>query len=75
MSVMTKVSAINEMKGMINKFPDYSLGEILFTICREATFKTGTGKLSDLKELTADQILSAVEAAMRREQEETEFYN
>lgn len=70
MSVMTKISAINELKSMINTFPEYSLGEILFTVVREATFKNGSGKLSDLLELSDSEVYTAIENSIQREKEE-----
>lgn len=70
MSVMTKISAINELKSMINTFPEYSLGEILFTVVREATFKKGNGKISDLLDLSDSDIYTAIENSIQREKEE-----
>lgn len=75
MSVMKKISAINELKNMVNKYPEYTLGEILFTVCREATFKNGTGKLSDLLNIEDKDIYTAVDNSLQREQPETETFN
>lgn len=69
-----KIAAINEIKVLIGEYPEYTLGEILFSFLRIATFENGTGKLSDVKELTNEQILNAIESAKTKETAETELF-
>ena len=70
-----KVTAINELKGLMNRLPDYSFAQLLFTVCREATFKQGTGKLSDLLYISDEEMLTSIENCAAREEKETEIYN
>lgn len=68
-----KVSAANEIKQLIQLYPDYTFGQILFSFCRIASHTNGSGKLSDLLTLTDKEIYGAIEKAKTAEQYEEPF--
>jgi hypothetical protein len=74
MSNIHKISAINEMKSLVNEFPDYSLGEVLYSFLNIAAHENGQGRISDILNLTDEQILSAIETAKTKETAETEYF-
>jgi hypothetical protein len=65
-----KISAVNEIKELIKLNPDYTLGQILYSFCRIATHKNGTGKLSDLLNISDNEINNAIEQAKHEERTE-----
>lgn len=70
-----KITAANEIKQLIQQYPDYSIGQILFSFCRIATNSNGQGKLSDLLHISDKEIYNAIEKAKTAEEVETEFFN
>lgn len=61
-----KNNALRELQNLSKDFPDYSLGEILYSALR----LTGAKKISDLLTLSDEEIFSAVEKAKSQEREE-----
>ena len=61
-----KNNALRELQNFSKDFPDYSLGEILYSALR----LTGAKKISDLLTLSDEEIFSAVEKAKSQEREE-----
>lgn len=65
-----KISAANEIKQLIHQYPDYTIGQVLFSFCRIATHENGSGKLSDLLNVTDKEIYAAIEKAKTTESDE-----
>lgn len=70
-----KITAANEIKQLIQQYPDYTIGQVLFSFCRIATNTNGSGKLSDLLNISDKEIYNAIERAKTEEEVETEFFN
>jgi hypothetical protein len=60
-----KNNALRELQNLSKDFPEYSLGEILYSACR----LTGAKKISDLLILSDEEIFSAIERAKTQEKE------
>ena len=60
-----KNNSIREVANFSKDFPDYSLGEILYSVIRV----TGAKKISDLLLLTDEEIFTAIEKAKTQEKE------
>lgn len=60
-----KNNALRELQNLSKDFPEYSLGEILYSALR----LTGAKKISDLITLSDEEIFSAVEKAKTEERE------
>lgn len=60
-----KNNALRELQNLSKDFPEYSLGEILYSALR----LTGAKKISDLVTLSDEEIFSAVEKAKTEERE------
>lgn len=60
-----KKNSLREIDKFIQEFPDYTLGEVLYTVLR----LTKVEKLSDIKKLSDEEIFSAVEQANEVEKE------
>jgi len=60
-----KNNAIREVQEFSKEFPDYTLGETLYSFLRLLNIQ----KLSDLLQLSDEDIFSAVERAKQEEKE------
>lgn len=60
-----KNNALRELPNFAKDFPEYSLGEILYSAIR----LTGAKKISDLLILSDEEIFSAIEKAKIQEKE------
>ena len=60
-----KNNAIREIQEFTKEFPEYSLGETLYSVLRLLKIQ----KLSNLLELSDEEIFSAVEKAKQEEKE------
>lgn len=60
-----KNNALRELPNFSKEFPDYSFGEILYSVIR----LTGAKKISDLLTLSDEEIFSAIEKAKLQEKE------
>jgi hypothetical protein len=60
-----KNNALRELLNFSKEFPEYSLGEILYSVIRI----TGAKKISDLLTLSDEEIFSAIEKAKVQEKE------
>jgi hypothetical protein len=60
-----KNNALRELPNFAKEFPEYSLGEILYSAIR----LTGAKKISDLLILSDEEIFSAIEKAKIQEKE------
>lgn len=60
-----KNNALRELLNFSKDIPDYSLGEILYSVIRI----TGAKKVSDLLSLSDEEIFSAIEKAKVQEKE------
>ncbi len=60
-----KNNALRELPNFAKEFPEYSLGEILYSAIR----LTGSKKISDLLILSDEEIFSAIEKAKIQEKE------
>jgi hypothetical protein len=61
-----KNNALRELQNLSKDFPEYSLGEVLYSALR----LTGAKKISDLITLSDEEIFSAVEKAKTQEKED-----
>jgi hypothetical protein len=61
-----KNNALRELPNFSKDFPEYSLGEILYSVIRI----TGAKKISDLLILSDEEIFSAIEKAKVQEKED-----
>lgn len=60
-----KNNAVRELQEFSKEFPDYTLGELLYS-----TFRlTGAKKISDILELSDEEIFSAIERTKQEEKE------
>jgi hypothetical protein len=60
-----KNNAVRELQEFSKEFPDYTLGELLYSALR----LTGAKKISDILELTDEEIFSAIEITKQEEKE------
>ena len=60
-----KNNAIRELQDFSKEFPNYTLGELLYSALRLTSAK----KLSDLLELSDEDIFSAIEKTKEEEKE------
>lgn len=60
-----KNNALRELPNFSKEFPDYSLGEIIYSVVR----LTGAKKISDLLLISDEEIFSAIEKAKLQEKE------
>ena len=60
-----KNNALRELPNFSKEFPDYSLGEIIYSVVR----LTGAKKISDLLLISDEDIFSAIEKAKLQEKE------
>lgn len=60
-----KNNALRELPILAKEFPDYTLGEVLYSVIR----LTGVKKTSDLLTLSDEEIFSAIEKAKIQEKE------
>lgn len=60
-----KNNAVRELQEFSKEFPDYTLGELLYSTLR----LTGAKKISDILELTDEEIFSAIERTKQEEKE------
>jgi hypothetical protein len=60
-----KNNAVRELQEFSKEFPDYTLGELLYSALR----LTGAKKISDILELTDEEIFSAIERTKQEEKE------
>ena len=60
-----KNNAIRELQDFSKEFPDYTLGELLYSTLR----LTGVTKISDLLTLSDEDIFSAIEKTKQEEKE------
>lgn len=61
-----KNNALRELPILANELPEYTLGELLYSVIR----LTGAKKVSDLLELSDEEIFSAIEKAKLQEKED-----
>jgi hypothetical protein len=61
-----KNNALRELQNLSKDFPEYSLGEVLYSAIRI----TGAKKISDLLTLSDEEIFSAIEKAKTQEKED-----
>jgi hypothetical protein len=61
-----KNNALRELPILSNELPKYTLGELLYSVIR----LTGAKKVSDLLELSDEEIFSAIEKAKLQEKED-----
>jgi hypothetical protein len=61
-----KNNALRELQNLSKDFPEYSLGEVLYSAIRI----TGAKKISDLLTLSNEEIFSAIEKAKTKEKED-----
>jgi hypothetical protein len=61
-----KNNALRELQNLAKDFPEYSLGETLYSALR----LTGAKKVSDLMILSDEEIFSAIEKAKTQEKED-----
>jgi hypothetical protein len=61
-----KNNALRELQNLSKDFPEYSLGEVLYSAIRI----TGAKKISDLLTLSDEEIFSAIEKAKTKEKED-----
>ena len=61
-----KNNALRELQNLSKDFPEYSLGEILYSALR----LTGAKKISDLITLSDEEIFSTIEKAKTQEKED-----
>lgn len=60
-----KNNAVRELQEFSKEFPDYTLGELLYSALR----LTGAKKISDILELSDEEIFSAIERTKQEEKE------
>lgn len=60
-----KNNALRELQNLSKDFPEYSLGEVLYSAFR----LTGAKKISELLMLSDEEIFSAIEKAKTQEKE------
>lgn len=60
-----KNNAVRELQEFSKEFPDYTLGELLYSALR----LTGAKKISDILGLTDEEIFSAIERTKQEEKE------
>lgn len=60
-----KNNAVRELQEFSKEFPDYTLGELLYSALR----LTGAKKISDILALTDEEIFSAIERTKQEEKE------
>jgi hypothetical protein len=61
-----KNNALRELSILSKEFPDYTLGELFYSVIR----LTGAKKTSDLLGLTDEEIFSAIEKTKIQEKED-----
>lgn len=61
-----KNNALRELQNLSKDFPEYSLGEVLYSTLR----LTGAKKISDLITLSDEEIFSTIEKAKKQEKED-----
>jgi|688.fasta_scaffold333631_3 hypothetical protein len=61
-----KNNALRELQNLSKDFPEYSLGEILYSALR----LTGAKKISDLIRLSDEEIFSTIEKSKEKEKED-----
>lgn len=59
--------ALRELKDMADKFPSYTLGEILYSVIREGV--SGIKEVKDLKNLSDEEVYTMIEKANETETE------
>lgn len=64
---MEKLVIINEIRELMKIYPEYSVGQILYSFTRPHGNKYRTGKLSDLLRITDKQLVTALEKAKKSE--------
>ena len=60
-----KNNAVRELQEFSKEFQDYTLGELLYSALR----LTGAKKISDILELSDEEIFSAIERTKQEEKE------
>lgn len=60
-----KNNAHRELKNMIETLPDYTLGEVLYSVLRITKAKT----VADVKTLTDEEVFTAIEKSLELELE------
>lgn len=60
-----KNNALRELQNFTKEFPDYTMGEVLYSFLR----LTGAKKISDILELSDEEIFSSIEQATYQEKE------
>ena len=60
-----KNNALRDLQNFAKEFPEYSLGELLYSVLR----LTGAKKISDLVTLSDEDIFSAIEKTIVDEKE------
>lgn len=63
-----RLIALNEFKSFLTEFTEYSFGEAMYAVGRVAT--KGSNKLSDLLEVSSEEMVSAIEEAIDYERNE-----
>lgn len=65
---MEKLVIVNELREMVKKYPDYTMGEIIYSFTRPHGNKYRTGKLSELLKITDKQMVTNLEKAIKIEE-------
>jgi hypothetical protein len=60
-----KNNAIRELQEFSKEFPDYTLGELLYSAIR----LTGASKISDIMNISDEDMFSAIEKTRQEEKE------
>jgi hypothetical protein len=60
-----KNNAIRELQDFSKEFPEYTLGELLYSALR----LTGASKISDIMKVSDEDIFSAIEKTRQEEKE------